>query len=150
MDVLGILAAVESHAAATGRFERVNTHEPKNRPSASGLTCAIWLQRAQPIRGSGLASTSLRLAFTVRLYTNMLSEPQDAIDPAMIAAADLLCAAYVGDFTLGGLVRSVDVRGIEGEPLTWTAGYMSQDGTLVRVVDINLPLLVNDVWSEAP
>lgn len=149
MDVNGVFAGLESHALRLGVFERVNTHEPKNRPHLAGLTCALWLQRFSPAR-SGLESTSLRLAFTHRIYTNMLAEPQDAIDPRVLKAIDVLGASWLADLTLGGLVRTIDVRGMDGTGLEGTAGYLHQDGSLLRVVDITLPVIVNDVWAEAP
>jgi hypothetical protein len=148
MDVAGIFNAMESHALAVGVFDRVNTHEPKSAPGR-GLTCALWVQRLRMI-SSGLTSASVGLDFLVRIYTSMLADPQDAIDPEVLVALDTLGAAYVGDFTLGGLVRAVDVRGIEGVSLGAQAGYLKQDQTQFRVMDMTVPLLVNDVWSEQP
>lgn len=147
MNVTGVFAAVESHAAASGLFDRVNTHEPKNAPG-NGLTCAIWLASLAPVPSSGLAATSVRLVLMLRLYLNMLQEPQDGIDPAVLTATDTLIDAYVGDFTLGGLIRAVDIRGIHGTPLGAQAGYLPIGDATYRTVDIVLPLLINDVWDE--
>ncbi|MFD6619983.1 hypothetical protein ACFWFB_32600, partial [Streptomyces albidoflavus] len=61
MDVLGILDGVESHAAASGWFERVNGHEPKSAPTTGGLTAAVWIDSIAPVLSSGLASTTGRL-----------------------------------------------------------------------------------------
>ena len=149
LDITGILDAVVSHAMACGHFERVNQHEPENPPGA-GLTAAVWADRVTPVRSSGLASVSTLLVFNVRLFTSMQSDPADAIDPAMLAAVDTLCAAYAGDFTLGGLVRQVDLLGSAGQPLDIRAGYIPQDGALYRVLTISLPVIVNDLWTEAP
>ncbi len=146
-DLDAIFAAVESHAMALGRFEQVNMHEPKNKPG-NGLTCAIWVDWMGPVLSSGLAATSGVLRFSVRIYQNMLSEPQDAIDPAVTAAVNALFAAYAGDFELGGLIRNVDLRGQAGVPLSAQAGYINQDGAMLRVVTITLPLIINDMWDE--
>lgn len=149
VDITGILDRIVSHAMASGQFERVNQHEPKSAPG-NGLHCAVWAQRIGPDRrGSGLASTSAHLIFNIRIYMSMVSEPQDAIDPAVMAAVDALMAAYAGDFTLGGLVRNVDIRGIDGIPMTAEAGYLNQDNKIYRVMTITLPVLVNDAWAEA-
>lgn len=148
LGVTGILDAVVSHALATGLFDAVNAYEPKAAPG-SGLTAAIWIQSLDPVRGSGLASTTVRIGLTVRLYTNMLSDPQDAIDPYVTGATDVLMAAYSNDFDLGGTVRNVDLLGQAGEPLHAQAGYLEQDRTMYRVMDITLPLIVNDVWGQA-
>jgi hypothetical protein len=147
VDIDGILNAIVSHAMATGWFEQVNQHEPKDRPS-SGVTAAVWVDRVQPVVSSGLDSTSVLMVFNVRLYTSTLQEPQDAIDPTMIKAIDDLFGAYIGDFTLGGLVREVDVRGTYGSGLDGQAGYLKQDEVMYRVFTISLPVVVNDAWEE--
>ena len=150
LDIVTILDAVESHALASGYFAAVNGHEPQS-PPTSGVTCAVWVEQIGPARGgSGLASTSARLALFVRLYTSLLQQPADAIDPDLMAALDALMAAYSGDFTLGGLVREVDLLGAYGDPLSARAGYLVESGNEYRVMTITLPVIVNDLWQEAP
>jgi hypothetical protein len=145
-----ITDAVVSHAMSLGIFEVVNQHEPKNKPGR-GLTCAVWIQSIVPLpAASGLNRSSGRLLFNVRIYTNMLQEPQDAIDPEMIRAVDLLFQAYHEDFSLDGLVRNVDLLGQFGIPLTAQAGYLEQDKGLFRIITIQLPLIVNDLWEQTP
>lgn len=151
IDILGFTDAAMSHAMATGRFELVNGHEPKNAPSTGGLTAAVWTDRITPVgRASGLDSVTAVVVLSVRLYASALSEPADAIDPDMVAAADDLCRAYTGDFTLGGLVKNVDIFGMYGTSLDVRAGYLTQDGQLYRVLTISVPCVVNDLWTEAP
>lgn len=147
IDVDAILNQVVSHALRIGHFERVNQHEPKNAPP-NGLSCAIWLDSISPVRSSGLSSTSGRVAFMVRIYTNMLSEPPDFVDPNILKAAIGLMDAYSGDFELGDTVRNVDLLGMTGTSLSAQAGYLSQDGKLYRVMTITLPLIVNDIWDQ--
>lgn len=147
LNITGILDAVVSHAMASGYFEQVNGHEPQNAPSL-GLTAAVWVDSVQPVRASGLDSTTVRLTLNVRIYTSAQSDPPDAIDPALMAAVDDLCAAYVGDFTLGGLARNVDVLGAHGQPLLVRAGYVQQSGAIYRVMTITLPVIVNDLWEQ--
>lgn len=144
-----IFNAVVSHAAATGRFERVNQHEPQNAPG-NGLTAAVWIDDLVPVLSSGLATTSALLVFNVRIFGSMLAEPQDGIDPKVTAAACALFVAYAGDFELGGNVRCVDIRGMaNGTQLRARAGYLSQDGKFMRVMTITLPVIVNDAFDEA-
>lgn len=143
-----LVDAIASHALTLGVFDRCQQHEPKSAPG-HGLSCAVWAQQIQPVpRVSGLAVTAARVEFCVRLYANMLREPQDGIDPALMGALDLLMAAYSGDFTLGGLVHMVDLLGAYGEPLAARAGYLSQDNRLYRVFDITLPCVVTDCWDQ--
>jgi len=152
LDIDSILDRIISHAMASGYFDLVNGHEPKNAPNAAstGLVAAVWVDTIRPALGSsGLASDSAVAVFNVRVYTSMLQEPQDAIDPAVVRAVDALFSAYAGDFQLGDNVRMVDLRGTEGVPLQAKAGYLNQDQKLYRVMTITLPVIVNDVWDEA-
>ncbi|MCT2591148.1 hypothetical protein LHJ74_14735 [Streptomyces sp. N2-109] len=149
LDLRDLLSRAQSHAAALGHFERINTHEPKN-PPGYGLSAAIWVQRVTPVRTSGLTSTTVRVELGVRLYSPVDVGDPDGIDPNLIAAADALMAAYSGDFELGGAVRQVDLLGAHGEPMDAQAGYLEQDGTTFRVITIALPLVINDLWEQAP
>lgn len=144
-----IMAALGDHAAASGYFDSVYGHEPKKAPG-TGITAAAWVQRIRPVRTSGLNSTSALVVGNVRCYTSMLAEPQDAIDPNLLAAVDALMAAYNGDFTLGGLIRKVDVFGEHGVELAAEAGYLQQDQRLLRVMTIVVPMVVNDAWTQSP
>jgi hypothetical protein len=144
-----VFNVIQSHALASGLFERVNTHEPKNAPG-NGLTCAVWAQSVTAVNSSGLASNTAQVVFMVRVYSTMLQEPQDAIDPYLLNAVDVLYATYLGDFTLGDTVRCIDVRGQAGVRMAAQAGYITQDGNQYRVMTITLPVLINDAWDEVP
>ena len=148
LNITAILDSVQSQVEALGLFETVNLHEPKSKPG-NGLTCAIWADKVGPaIGGSGLDNTSALVVMAVRVYTSMLQEPYDLIDPNMISAVDGLLTAFSGAFTLSGNLRDVDLLGEFGTPLTAVAGYINQDGKLLRVMTITLPLVVNDVWKQ--
>lgn len=152
LDILGIVDAVQSHAMATGRFETVNGHEPANAPASGGLTAAVWADRVAPVNSSGLNAVSVLVVMNVRLYTAVKDgspESRDAVDPDLLAAVDDLCAAYCGDFELGGLVRQVDIFGQHGTGLDVRAGYISQSGAMYRVMTVSVPLVINDLWEEA-
>lgn len=144
-----LLAALESHAMALGVFDAVNGHEPKAKPG-QGLAASFWLQRIGPAIGfqSGLAATTALLVWQSRLTINMMYEPQDAIDPKLMGAASSLYAEYAGAFTLGGLCRCVDLRGMAGVPLSCDAGYMTQDNTAFRAYTMTIPLIIDDAWAE--
>lgn len=145
--VTALFAAVESHALTLGLFERVNIHEPKNAPG-NGLSCAIWVDSIKHARSSGLASTSGVVIFQGRIMSNMLAEPQDGIDPQILSAVCVLMAEYSGSFTLGGTVRGVDLLGAEGESLSAKAGYLNMDSRLFRAMELTLPIVINDLWTQ--
>lgn len=144
-----VIEAVAGHALESGWFDRVNQAEPKSAPSGSRMTASVWIQGMQPA-ASGLISTSVRFELSVRLYSSMLAEPEDMIDPDLMAAAWDLWTAYSGDFTLGGLVESVDLLGKDGDPLKSEAGYIEIDRRLYRVITISLPVKINDAFDQAP
>jgi hypothetical protein len=145
--VVSLFAALRSHAAETGLFEQVPQHEPKSAPGG-GLTCATSVSLIEPVQSSGLDQTSGRVVFNVRIYSNMLAEPQDGIDPEILNAVCVLMADYSGSFTLGGTVREIDLLGEFGDSLSAKAGYLNHDGRLFRVMDIILPVIINDLFGQ--
>lgn len=146
-----LMDRIASHAMTTGLFDRVNQHEPKSKPGR-GLTCAIWIDRIEPARGrSGLTSTDARVVFNVRVYTQMLQNPQDAIDPSVMNAVDILFEAYSGDFQLGDESRWIDLLGAtQGHPLFSQSGYINIDNMTMRVMTITVPVIVENAWTQAP
>lgn len=151
LDTDGIIDAIASHAQASGRFERVIKHEPKVAPG-NGVSASIFLDEVQPFAlQAGLATTSARVTVIARLAINMIHEPQDDIDPKILGGAvDALMNAYTGDFTLGGLISHVDLLGQGAQGLRAKGGYLEQDHKLYRVMEIFLPVIVNDVWEQVP
>lgn len=146
-----IIDAVISEVQRTGYFEKVQGHEPKRKPSIRGLTAAVWVQGFDPIKeASGLAATAARITFNVRLYSNMLKEPQDGIDPNLLRALSSIMRGLHDDYDFGldPIVRNVDLLGSFGIALSATAGYLEQDGTVYRVYDLLVPVICNDVWPQ--
>lgn len=147
LDTRTIRDRIASHAAATGFFDRVSGHEPKNAPG-HGITAATWRQRTQALPAqSSLESASAVVTFTGRIYGNMLAEPQDEIDPRQDDAADAWLERLIGDLTLGGAGRNIDVLGETGAPLDLSAGYLEISRSYYRVVDLTIPVIVNDCWE---
>lgn len=138
---------VQSHAMALGVFDAVNTYEPKSAPPV--LACAIWVDRIEPVTGSGLSSTSGKVILNVRLYGSMLQRPYGQIDPNALKATTTLITAYSGDFDFGQTVRGVDLLGMYGDRLMARAGYIPIDSKLYRVMTITLPVIINDMWPQA-
>lgn len=150
LDSQAILDAIVSHAMALGVFETVNAHEVVS-PPGHGLHAEVWANSIAPVAiASGLQVTSALVVWNVRLRGNADAQPRDMIDPHMMAAADVLMNAYSGDFTLGGLVRNVDLLGQTGASLSARAGYLTQGGQTYRIYDITLPVVINDVWEQVP
>lgn len=143
-----IMDQLTSYAAASGLFESVIGHEPKAAPPRTGVACGVWFDNLTTVQSSGLAAASVRLEFTMRIFTSMLQEPQDSIDPRVMDATDAMFTALIGDFDVAGNARYLDVLGSDGDPLRAESGYVDQDGTKFRVVTISIPIIINDAYVE--
>jgi len=148
LGTVALFNVLVTHAMESGLFERVNSHEPKNAPGR-GLTCSVTAGPITPYPGgSGLASTTARVAFMVRIASSMLQEPQDDIDPVLMDAADVMFTAYSGDFDMTSNARCIDLLGESGEPMRAEFGYFEQDGKYFRFCTIMVPVIVNDSWAQ--
>ena len=96
----------------------------------------------------------MRLQVDGQIWLPMHVDKPETIDPKTLGAADVYFAALLGQFTLGGLVRCIDVHGMDGEQLSATPGYISMGGQggdkLYRVATLMIPLLVNQVTTLTP
>lgn len=142
---------IESTALRLGRFDKVQTHEPKSAPG-SGVTCAVWLQNLRPVaQASGLNVTSMLVTFQYRIYTGMLTEPQDAIDVNVAVVAAEMLAEFNSGFVIPGIGpdrAELDLLARHGVPLETRAGYLNQDGKLLRVLDTTVPIIAYDVFDQ--
>jgi hypothetical protein len=148
VDVDGLLNVLASIARRNGYLDAVLIGEPKRKP-AEGITMGIWLDVLGPAL-SGAGATSLRALWFARIYTNMLAEPADLIDPKMTCAAAAFMGGVTNDFRLARhpQVRSIDLLGSHGVALEGRAGYIEQDGKLYRTITVTVPILLNDVWDQ--
>jgi len=148
IDSRALFNVLTGYAASSGLFDSVTGHEPKAAPSPTGVSASIWWAGTEPILSSGVNSVSVRVEFQCRVYTTMLQEPQDDIDPRIMDAVDVMFTALIGDFDFGSQARYVDVLGSDGERLRAVPGYLTQDSKVFRVADIFVPVLVNDAYAE--
>lgn len=142
--------AMVSEIQLSGYFDKVNTHEPKRKPGR-GLTAAVWLQTLEPVGlVSGLDKSSALAVFIARFYILMQKEPQDYIDPSLMMASSNVMRRFHDnfDFNLDPMVRNVDVFGQCGTVMRLQAGYVEQDNAMFRVMDLTVPVILNDVWPQ--
>jgi hypothetical protein len=144
-----IVKKLATIALATGKFTRVNRYEPRGNP-ANGLTMALLSGPKTPIKSSGLSKVSLRWQIDGQIYLPMHMTPPEDIDEKLSGAAAHYLELLCGQFTLGGLVRCVDVFGMDGEGLSATPGYIENNGKMYRVEQLVIPLLINETWTLTP
>lgn len=148
LDVGALMDATASELGALGAFERIPLHEPKTEVT-DGLSAAIWHSEIDPIPElSSLNTTAMRVELVVRLFQNMLHEPQDEIDPEMTRVVNLIFNAFHGGFTLGGLVTQVDLIGTYGQPLRSRSGYIQHSGKLQRSISVYVPCIIANAYSQ--
>lgn len=140
---------VISKLLASANFDRVNKYEPKSPPGNGFEAAVIWGGSAPHAGGSGLATAAMVYIVIIRVYRNMLADPPETIDSDLLGIADDVLDDLGGDFDLGGTVRNVDIFGEAGTPLSTKTGYIDVGGTMYRALDITVPIIVNDVISEA-
>jgi hypothetical protein len=141
-----LFRALTSLPKRLGVFDKVNSHEPLNAPG-NGVNCSITLGPIGPAP-SGLDATSMRIEFLARIFVPMLQRPLDPIDPQVLAATFALLAAYNGSFELTGLVPAGLVRNIDLLAATAAPAYLMQDGKEFRVMQVTVPVIVNDAFDQ--
>lgn len=144
-----VFVALDSMLRASGRFATVNRHEVKNAP-LSQLTAELWGGRIEPVPPrSGLDVTSIMITYRIRIGMGMLTEPQDAIDPAVMGAVIDLMTKINANLTFGQDGVEVDLLKSASEGLFSQDGYIPRDNKLFRVQDVSVPVMFHDVFPQA-
>jgi len=145
-----LIEALSSVLLGLGCFDFVNQAEPKSAGQLNGIGAAIWVQSMRPAaQRSGLTATSVRFECSIRIYQDMLYEPQDMLDPQLTNATWLVMQALSAGLTLNGAVEYLDLLGSDGEPLAGEAGYITIDRKIFRVMTITVPMIIEDAFPQA-
>ena len=145
-DVLGSLNVVETAVAKSGYFTAgTQVGEPKGPRDGPGLSAAIWMQSAAIVETT-LTHPIESHVVTVRLYQDMLAEPTADIELELSQALGQLIDDLLADVDFGGEIRNIDAGG-QYNAMAAAWGYVDLGGTMYRIVDINIPLTVDDTTS---
>lgn len=146
-------AALLDAVSGIGWQNGVIDHEPLSAPDGDGIVVAVFPSEpmAALAESSGLAAADTRIGFIVRLMYNALAMPQ-GINPRgreieLLDGFDKVMEVLIGGFTLGGTTRSIDVLGESGEQLSGQWGYTQIDSAIFRIVDITVPVMINNAWT---
>ncbi len=124
-------------------FSRVELGEPKSAPVDAGIVVYFWMESIQVVALT-LDKTIEVYTLTVRVHSGLFQEPVADIETDMQEAVSKADEALFANFTLDNKVRHIDVAGIYGTGYRVDWGHADIGGTLYRVADITLPLLVDD------
>ena len=141
-DIKATLVAVQSHLLAGGYFgSAVQVGEPKAPPQAP-LSAAIFMADVAVVSLT-LSSTIERHTMQVRIYKDMLAEPEENVEMEVARVVSDVMADLVGEYDLGTTVRNVDVGGQHGGALAARWGYVDVGGKMYRVADITVGLIID-------
>lgn len=150
LDTRGVMDKIVSHALSLGHLASVNQVDIGSMPNNTDLIGVLYFRRIRPVGArSGLSTTSVVIEFTMRLIRATKTDPLGEIDPEMIDAVDALLNAYSADFTLDGSIAEIDLLGEYGQALESDSGFLKMTEELTyRIVDITIPVVINDVWTQ--
>lgn len=148
-DVTNTLNATRTHLAQCGYFKTVQLGELRAPPTER--SAGILLQERRVAWVTGNTTVELHTVI-VRIYTNPNQDPVDQAELDLANAVDKVWTELTGDFDLGGTLQAIDVGGIYGEGLRakWGWQEFNQGGGFHRIVDIVVPMIVNDPATLTP
>ena len=144
-DIKNTLHAVETYVQNLGLFSTVQIGEPKQ-AVGQGLHAAIYMQSVSIIMIYVGGETRESHIVQLRVYKDMLAEntdPQNNLESELASVVSKLMENLLGDTDLESSIMSIDAGGMDGGSMTATYGYLTLGGVMYRVVDINIPLIVN-------
>jgi hypothetical protein len=146
---VAILKAVVTHAKKLGVFDSVSPWELTSGIALGGtLHLGVWGGPIRPVTpSSGLASLSWRVQIDTRIYTDARAKPLERVEPRIYHATSVFLSSLAGDFQVGGGVRNIDFFGQTGDGMAGTPGYATIDNKQYRIMDIAIPLIINDVMA---
>lgn len=151
--ILALYDALKDKAKALKLFPGGVTGAESDNPPGQGVALTVMVGPLTPLpRASGLAETSVRLEFTVRITMPRTAKTNEETDRALLYAGATLMTAFSGDFQLlnvpGQLVRNVDLLGAYGAGLQMHPGWVHQGEVPYRMADITVPLILNDTLAQ--
>ena len=125
---------IESFIASRPEFSDVMVGDPKAPFTSKGLGAAIFMD-SQTIAELMLDGNPLEIHYVaVRVYSldAFMGETPDEWELQLLRAVGLLQAALWGDFDLGGTLRTIDLAGEHGRPMSVEYGYVDVGGQMHR------------------
>lgn len=137
---------MESYVAKSGYFKAGHmVGHPKKPVPAQGpqLFGAVFMLSAS-VATLTLNKTIELHVVGIRVFRNFLTEPVENIQFELAEAVSRIENDLVGDYDLGATIRNIDVGGQYGQPLRSDWGTLDLAGVMYDIVDITVPLIVDD------
>ena len=136
------LQAISDYIQKSGYVQKSTIGEPKAPPSEP-VSAAVFLDSVA-VAALTLNGTIEVHTVTLRLYMDMLGDPTEDIEFGMAEVVSNISSDLLGEYDLGASIRNVDAAGMHGSPLRATWGYVDVGGKMFRIVDMSIPLIVDD------
>ncbi len=137
------LIVIQNYLAASGRFATTDLGEPESLPDGTQLHARVWNMGRQVAYITQSTVVSL-YNIRVRMYRNAFTEPTADIEYMLAESVQDIASDLLGDFDLGATVAYIDAAGIHGRGLRADWGHAPVSGVMFRVVDMTIPIVVND------
>lgn len=148
--VKATLENVETYLQKSGYFAAgVQAGVPMAPPQGEGLFGAVFMRSVSVNKVYANGGTEETHLVTVRVHRNAMNRPADEIEFELAVCVQQVVSDLIGDYDLGATVREIDVGGMNGTPLRSEWGQVDIGGVMFRVVDIMLPLTVDDSGTAA-
>ncbi len=149
-DIEQTLHVVNSYLRRLGTLSGAQIGEPKD-PPEDFYGCVFMRDTA--VAELTLASTIEVHSVFVRIYMNMLRSSQNPAarppEAELARAVSKTMQDFAEDADLGSTVRNVDLAGQHGTAMGARWGYAEVGGTVYRIADITVPLIVDGSASQA-
>ncbi len=142
-NVRDTMVAIQGHLQSQGWVTSVIQGEPDNPPPHEGVHAAIFMD-STVITGVKLSGTIEQQNIVVRLYQAEAERPVERRESQLDGAYSYLEKRLLQDLDLGGTVRNVQPVQLESD---W--GYLDQAGTQFRIVEVVVPVVVDDSATQA-
>ena len=143
------LVNVQNYLKSLGDFPMAQVGDfliPPNQP----LAAAIFMRSVRVYAvtaGGGIREVH---TVTVRIARNTLNVPTEDIENNMADVVSRFLSKLLADSDLGTTVLSLDVAGMAGSPISTEWGFLELKTLWFRIVDIHLPILVDDSATSTP
>jgi|TARA_Y100000310_G_scaffold99018_1_gene96802 hypothetical protein len=145
------LVSMQSILRQQGNVYDAVIGEPKKPFTPKGQTrrvaAAIWMTDWAPTLT--LATSVEVFTAMVRLHVDAFSENVEETELALADAFNEFTTGAQQGYTLGSTIRNIDVAGEMSAGMSGAWGHVTYSDTTYRIVDIVVPLIVNDVATHA-